>query len=97
MAAHAYHDALEGFDERQIWHDGCPECEYRGSQVPDTIGYLDHENLYRAVERSADVFYHNKDVGRISQAEYPLLNFFRVALSIQKLNKNILSPENYGL
>lgn len=97
MASHVYHESLEGFDKRQIWHDGCPECEYRGSQVPDTIGYLDEDNLRRAVERSVDVFYHNKDVGEISRAEYPLLNFFRIVVSIQKIDPSILDPGSYGL
>ena len=29
MSSHVYHDKLEGYDERQIWFDDCPECERR--------------------------------------------------------------------
>ena len=36
--SHDYHDALPGYDSRQLLHDGCGECERRG------IGRLDRSS-----------------------------------------------------
>jgi hypothetical protein len=73
---HIYHDALDGFDARQIWHDGCKECEQRGRSVPQSIGLLDDARLARAIERERAW---NDDLfgltGPISNAERPLLEW----------------------
>lgn len=43
--SHVYHDALPGFDPRNILHDGCPECEARAAD-PLRVGLpgLDENN-----------------------------------------------------
>src|SRR5581483_9774336 len=50
--SHSFHQGLDGFDERQILHDGCPECEERGEDVAKAIGYLDDERFERAWRRA---------------------------------------------
>jgi len=69
---HDYHDALPGYDERQIWHDGCAECEDRSQRL--AIGMLDQGNFERAWVRAAKW---NREGGAglaISRAEKPLLD-----------------------
>ncbi len=73
MTCHVYHDALPSFDARQIWFDGCPECERRGELVPDSLGTLDEMKFVYAWQRAAD-WNKDRDVGPVSEAERPLLN-----------------------
>lgn len=68
---HDYHDVLPGYDERQIWHDGCGECEDRGERV--AIDKLDHNNFARAWKRAAEWNQHGSAGLAISRAEAPLL------------------------
>ena len=82
---HDYHDALLGYDPRQIWHDGCGECEHRGASVPDSIGTLDLERSARAWYRMQ--LWVNDDLevlGPLSRAELPLLRFLE---SVQNINR----------
>jgi hypothetical protein len=82
---HNYHDALPGFDERQIWFDGCAECEWRGKNVVDSLGSLDRERFARAWKRAAD-WNRDVEIGPVSKAERPLLHVlwrFQVALQQQ--------------
>lgn len=76
MTGHAYHDELPGYDERQIWFDGCEECEARGRWAVDNLGTLDRERSLRAWQRAADWNLDRGDVGPISDAERPLLHLF---------------------
>ena len=70
---HAYHDNLPGYDGRQIWVDGCEECEHRASRLPYSIRTLDNEKFRLAVQRAEDMIA-GRDVGRISDAESRLLD-----------------------
>ena len=73
---HSYHEGLDGFDRRQIWYDGCEECEHRGKSLPRSLGSLDNANLRRAWARM--LLWCDDDlegVGEISLAELPLLRF----------------------
>ena len=46
--SHVYHEGLPGYDERSIWHDGCPECEQRAAAGFPSVHELDHGNRLRA-------------------------------------------------
>lgn len=72
MSVHAYHEQLDGFDPRQIWHDGCEECEERGERL--AIGMLDNGRFRRAWERAAEWNRYGGSELAISRAEAPLLN-----------------------
>lgn len=53
--SHAYHEALPGYDERQILHDGCPECEDRGRDVIYAIVNMDKDRFNRATARALNL------------------------------------------
>ena len=91
MGTHAYHNELPGYDARQIWHDGCDECEWRSQNLPSTVGYLDINNLHRAIQRTKMwINGEHGDLGRISQAELPLLQLLEVFLNIRtKLSRTV--------
>jgi hypothetical protein len=79
---HTFHEGLPGYDPRQIWFDGCEECESRGEHAVDALGSLDSERFHRAWRRAAD-WNKDRDVGPVSNAERPLLTAiwrFQVAL-----------------
>lgn len=84
--SHDYHDALPGYDPRQILHDGCAECEQRGANVGDAICRLDTERFARAWRRAYDDYATAGEgyeaTGPISEAERPLL-FALWAVQIQ--------------
>ena len=69
---HEFHPDLPGFDGRQVWHDGCEECEDRGADPIRGMTLLDPERFDAAWRRAAD-WERDKDVGRVSDAERPLL------------------------
>ena len=69
---HAFHEDLAGYDARQIWHDGCPECEGRSLSLPMTIASLDKKGFRRAWQRAMD-WNTDKNIGVVSRAEMPLL------------------------
>lgn len=74
MSAHEPHEILPGFDQRQILHDGCAECEWRGEDPARAIGHLDPSNFERAWERAfAREKGFDETTGRISRAESRLL------------------------
>jgi hypothetical protein len=76
---HTYHDVLPGFDERQIWKDGCPECERRGKDPVASLCTLDEDNFARAWRRAADWNrMSGPDIGRPSDAERSLLEMIWV-------------------
>jgi hypothetical protein len=83
MAVHDYHDALPGYDERQIWHDGCGECEARGARI--AIDMLDSTNFARAWERAAQW---NRGSGlslAVCSTEAPLLNvLWRIQVQLER-------------
>ncbi|HTE59688.1 MAG TPA: hypothetical protein VK631_05010 [Solirubrobacteraceae bacterium] len=39
---HDFHERLPGYDERNIWHDGCGECETRAAIPLLGLTHLDH-------------------------------------------------------
>lgn len=71
MAAHDYHEGLSGFSEGQILHDGCGECERRGSDASIAIAHLDKGNFRRAWVRAAQ--WNREGLADLSRAEIPLL------------------------
>lgn len=71
---HANHPTLPGYDERQLFHDGCEECEARGAS-PEAATYLDRGRFAKAWKRAAD-WQRNADpdvVRSLSHAELPML------------------------
>lgn len=50
---HEYHERLPRFDARQIFHDGCGECERRGGDVELALGHMDCSTFTRAWARAA--------------------------------------------
>ena len=83
---HDYHDALPGFDEAQILHDGCGECESRAASRNHGIANLDPTNFMRAWARAAAWNQHG--LRNIAHAEIPMLD---VMWAIQ------CQLENYGV
>jgi hypothetical protein len=43
--SHAHHEALPGYDERHVLHDGCGECEERSRAGLRGLLNLDREKL----------------------------------------------------
>jgi hypothetical protein len=73
---HTYHEGLPGFDQRQILHRGCDECEERGKDVRSALAHMDPPTFHRAWRRAFDLMASKGDhgaVGPVSEAEYPLL------------------------
>lgn len=71
---HTNHTSLPGYDERQLLHDGCPECEKRGSEPETAILHLDALNFRRAWARAAA--WHTSrasSYGEIAACEVPML------------------------
>lgn len=78
--SHVFHPDLPGYDDRQVWFDGCEECEHRGQRLPDSIGSLDTGRFVAAWKRADEFGQHGADpgtVGRVSDAELPLLELLR--------------------
>lgn len=71
---HTFHDALEGYDSRQILHDSCEECEQRGADLQVALAHMDGPTFARAWQRAFDLNTGAKATGRISQAESGLLS-----------------------
>ena len=81
---HEYHEHLPGFDERQIWYDGCAECENRGKDPLYYLGTLDSARLRLAWKRSAD-WNDDLDIGPVSRAESGLLDtIYRIQVLLQR-------------
>jgi hypothetical protein len=73
---HDYHPKLPGYDERQIFHDGCRECEHRGKDVAMALAHMDDSTFNRAWVRTWNLHASHGDmatVGVTSRAELPLL------------------------
>jgi hypothetical protein len=73
---HSYHDGLDGFDARQILHDHCAECEYRGKDVSSALAHMDDNTFARAWKRAYDLEASTGDytaVGPVADAEVDLL------------------------
>ena len=86
MSAHTYHNDLPGYDERQILHDGCPECERRGGDPRLALSHMDNEVFRRALARAVE-WQSSSYSGRlaISAAEAPLLEvIWSVALHMER-------------
>jgi len=90
--SHTYHDVLPGYDERQIWHDGCDECEERGRSLPRSLGTLDNARFTRAWQRASDWNHdYYEMVGLISEAERPLLEtLWAMQVAFQRLHWQML-------
>jgi len=89
VPAHIYHEALAGYDERQILHDGCQECEYRGKHLDSALYHMDSSTFRRAWQRAYDL--HSADgkhenVGQVSNCERELLDvFWGIRVRLEKL------------
>lgn len=75
--SHVYHEILDGYDVRQILHDGCPECEHRGEDVERALIHLDAKRFERAWKRAFDLWASDGDhaaVGQVSECEADVLH-----------------------
>lgn len=53
--SHSYHPSLDGYDERNVLHDGCPECDRRAADPLRGVLELDEFNrlkLWRDMRRA---------------------------------------------
>jgi hypothetical protein len=86
MSVHNIHTELPGYDERQILHDGCKECEWRGDDPLRALQYIDSGRFKRALARAIE--WETTDRGyelAISAAEAPLLRvLWSVALHMAR-------------
>jgi hypothetical protein len=85
--SHTFHDALAGFDERQILYDGCSECEERGRDLRSAFAHMDEKTFERAWRRAFDLNASDgsHDVGRESHAEANLLHvLFAIQVVLQR-------------
>ena len=81
---HDHHEVLPNYDERQIYYDGCQECETRGKLPLDYVGVLDTDRFKRAWQRAAD-WNRDEDIGRVSLAERGLLNaLWRIQVALER-------------
>lgn len=97
---HDYHDALPGYDEAQILHDGCAECEARSASRNHGIAHLDHWRFARAWRRASDWNQGSLDNSTISAAEVPMLDVLwavQVKLETHGLRAGFLPNESLGL
>ncbi len=76
--SHAPHEALPGYSDDHLLHDGCSECEQRGKNPDMAIGHMDEQTFAAAWERA--VLYERGHLHSVSAAEVPLL---RVLWAIQ--------------
>jgi hypothetical protein len=95
--SHVCHTALPGYDEHQILHDGCPECEHRGKDVVAALIHLDVGNFERAWRRAYDLEASGGDRSaiKVSRTEKPLLEvlwFMQVQLERQGFPLNGAVP-----
>lgn len=81
--SHVFHEELPGYDVRQIWYDGCDECEKRGADPVSFAFTLDHNRRARVRQRAALFSLDMDDLtGPISKAERPLLEFAIAAMHL---------------
>lgn len=76
--SHVYHEAQPNYDERQVLHDGCPECLHRSADPVMFFAHADNATFARAWKRAFDWKASRGggwDVtGELSHAELPILN-----------------------
>ena len=71
--SHDPHHALAGWHPARILHDGCTECEVRGTSRDLGISALDNETFARAWKRAAA--WNRDELERgVSRAETPMLD-----------------------
>jgi hypothetical protein len=91
MPAHLYHEALEGYDARQILHDGCQECEFRGKHLDVAFAHMDAHTFARAWQRAHDWQTGTRDVGPINDAEVDLLKaLWGVQVNLERVGVGVL-------
>lgn len=66
---HAYHEGLPGYDARQLYHDGCAECEFRAADPELCVTYL--RSTAGAFERARQLA--DGKAEAVSEAEAPVL------------------------
>lgn len=92
---HSYHEALPGYDARQIFHDGCEECESRGKDLLNGLAHMDETRFARAWKRAFDLKASRGGgvavTGSISRAESGLLD---VLWAIQVILERFGQPLN---
>jgi len=55
--SHTYHAALAGYDARNVFHDGCPECERRAADFGAAIANADANNFRALWMTAAQLFW----------------------------------------
>jgi hypothetical protein len=96
---HDAHTGLSGYDERQILHDGCAECESRSADCLNTLGWMDRSTFVRAWTRAYRWQCGDKTVelGPLSEVEQPVLHMLwaiQVALERFGVPLGTLPPPN---
>lgn len=71
---HGPHINQPGYDERQILHDGCGECEARGRNISAALNAMDKGRFVAAWERAAAWNRGTLSGARVSNAESELLS-----------------------
>jgi hypothetical protein len=85
---HDYHEALPGFSEAQILHDGCKECESRAESTSLGLATLDKQNFARAWQRAAQ--WNRQGLPDVSYAERPMLNMlWAVQIQLENFGNDI--------
>jgi hypothetical protein len=82
---HDDHEKLPGYDQAQILHDDCGECEGRAKTPNLGIAYLDRTRFAWAWARAAE--WNRDGLPNVSNAEVPMLS---VLWAVQ------CQLENYG-
>lgn len=81
--SHTFHEGLEGYDARQILHDGCDECEYRGADLRAAFAHMDPTTFNRAWRRAFDMNASNGDHGNVGRESRCEANLLHVLFAIQ--------------
>lgn len=69
MRGHAYHEGLPGYDQAQLYHDGCSECEQRAADPEMSVLYIrDWDAAWQRAEAHA-----LEGLGNVSHAEARVL------------------------
>lgn len=75
---HAYHEGLPGYDARQLYHDGCAECEFRAADPELCVTYL--RDLAEAFARARQLA--DGKAEAVAEAEAPVLRML-AALAVR--------------
>jgi hypothetical protein len=96
--SHDYHEGPPRFDDAQILHDGCRECESRSVSRSHGISNLDHHNFVLAWRRAANWNQGLLGSSVVSNAERPMLDvLWAVQVQLEKQGLRIgYLPSDFG-